>query len=750
MVRRERKISVGLALPIVIASLAWLGGCGGDSSVGYTLPPPPPPPGVKVSGTVRSPNGQLARSSWELLYQLAGSSAHALSGSFVPVGAGNVVQLVFRRPDGVETVMAETRTNSLGQYELPLPANSTEDTCRFLVVAGPLRAFVTSTRSPVDVDPISEAMVRLVLATAGPRLCSYATPDLIEIDRVIRQIPGAVSGGSASDAANDAFLQAGANAAVRAALVAPIATATPVQSPTRTNTPTHTPTEGATVTPTYTFTRVPTNTPTQPGPTRTFTRTLSPTPTAPPSATPTATPIPSDTPTSTPEVSPTPTDTPTQTATPTETEVPTVTPTPTPSSTPSHTSTATATATPEVTPPAITVGDISAAAGAVVTVPIFLQQNGNATVTLAPLILGYDPSQLSFERCDKAPAVSAGKIAAAATPSAGVLRVVLAGDLVPFADGEILRCQFRIAVTASGQTTVAFVSAQLADAAEREFAATGRSGTITISGPAPPQVVLGAVSVAPGNDVTVPISLVPNLRQIVTVAPLEFRFDSSRLTFRRCLRSVGVSRGKEVTASPVAADTVRLVLAGDLVPLNEGPIVECTFSAAVSATGTATLEFERAELADDQFNDFSASGIDGSVRFVEGLPGVTLQDAIASGGEVTVDISLAPVGRNLVTLAPLIVRYEDGNVLTFIECTKDEALSPQTQIQARNPEPGELRLVLAGDLTPFPAGRIAQCRFTTSAQAQGTATLSVGRASFADDQFTEYEASGVSGQVVLE
>lgn len=758
MVRRQRKMRIGLALPVVVCLVSTMG-CGGDSNVGYTLPPPPPPPGVKVSGTVRAPNGQLARSSWERLYSLSGSIAQALSGSFVPVGAGNVVQLIFRRADGIETIMGETRTNALGEYELPLPANTTEDTCRFLVVAGPLRAFVTSTRSPVDVDPTSEATVRLVLGQAGARLCAYATSDLVRIERVLRQIPGTVTGATASDAANDAFIQGAANPQVIEALIAPIATPTQVRSPSATPTVSFSPTLGATATPTLTFTRLPTNTPTHTQPTRTFTRTFTPT-VPPPTATPSSTTAitPSFTPSFTPTLAPEPTASPTETeaptpeasATPTETSSPTVTATPSLSATPSATSTATASLTPEVTPPHILVGDTSAAAGTIVTVPISLQQNGNSTVTLAPLELNYDPAILTFERCDKAAAVSRGKLLGAATPAAGTLRVVLAGDLVPFADGDIVLCQFRIAATATGETTVAFVSAQLADAAEREFSATGRSGIVTISGLAPPQFVIGQVEVAPGQEVTVPIGLIPNERQIVTIAPLEFRFDSGALTFRRCLRSVGVSRGKQVTAALVEDGLVRVVLAGDLAPLAEGAVIGCTFAASPSAIGSSNLVFQRAEVADGAFNDFTASGTNGSIRVIAGLPAVQIEDANALGGEVTINVLLNSVGRSLVTLAPLVLRYDDDTVLSFVECTKDEALSAGKRLQTLVPSPGELRIVLAGDLEPFPAGRIVQCRFSVVSGVTGLATVSVERASFADDTFAEYEASGADGNVVLE
>lgn len=759
MVRTNGNSRAWLVLALVSMVSSGTIGCGGDSSVGYTLPPPPRE-GVFVRGTVRAPNGILARGgSWQRLHDAVVGSAYALSGTFVPVGAGHTVRLVLRRPDGTELEYGRTVTNAQGQYEFILPPNTTEDTCRFLVVAGPLRAFVTSTVSAVDIDPLSEASVRLVLLTAGPNLCAYSTADLVNIDRAIKLAPGAVAGNAASDAANDATGKASNDPRVQAALIAPIATPTLVSSPataTPTSPPTFTATLGATATPTLTFTRLPTNTPTltrtatrspTPGlPTATHTSTSTPTPEL-PTATATETPLPSATPTETETASPTLP--PTETPTPLPTATPTLSPTYTPSFSPSASATPTPTATPVVTPPQITVGNVEASAGTVAVVPISLDQRGNATVTLAPLTLRFDPAVLSFESCNRAAGVSPGKTVSAGSPEAGLLRVVVAGDLVPFPNGSIIECRFRIAASASGTTTISFVSALLADAEEQEFVAEGTSGTIAITGPPPPQLRIGQVNVAPGNLVSVPIALASHGRNLVTIAPLEFTYDSSKLLFRRCQRAVGVSSAKRVTTAVPNIGRVRLVLVGDLTVLADGPVVECTFEAQAAATGVASLSFERANVADDSFNDFDASGSDGSVTLVPGLPSLVVGDAIASpGGQALVALELQNAGTSVVTLAPLELRYDTS--LSLVECVKDEAVSSGFTLRASVVAPGQLRLVLAGDLEPLPNGRIATCLFDVAPLATVDAVLSVQRADFADAAFVEYSGAGASGRVDLE
>jgi hypothetical protein len=186
-----------------------------------------------------------------------------------------------------------------------------------------------------------------------------------------------------------------------------------------------------------------------------------------------------------------------------------------------------------------------------------------------------------------------------------------------------------------------------------------------------------------------------------------------------------------------------------LTVLADGPVVECTFIARSNASGSAALGFVSANVADDQFDDFDASGSDGSITLVPGLPSLTVGDGSARpGGQVTVALSLDPAGTPVVTLAPLELHYDTS--LSLVECTRDEAVSAQKSLSAQEVAPGILRLVLAGDLEPLPEGRIASCTFAVAADAAVDAVLSVRRADMADADFREFAAAGVSGRIQLE
>src|SRR5262249_51112408 len=156
---------------------------GGNSDVETQNPPPPGGPGPKISGTVKAPNGDVALLQPSVLERFAGlalSEAQALTGDFVPVGSGIEVILSHRNNDGVENFIARTFTNSAGQYAFNFPPDTTQDTCRFIVAAGAMRAFVTAATVPpgVDITPLTEAAVRMVLAVGGFNLCAYTTQDL--------------------------------------------------------------------------------------------------------------------------------------------------------------------------------------------------------------------------------------------------------------------------------------------------------------------------------------------------------------------------------------------------------------------------------------------------------------------------------------------------------------------------------------------------------------------------------------------
>lgn len=795
----RRQVRKGIQLALAMACLGWLMGCGGDSGVGYTIPPPPPPPGPRVSGSVRAPNGNLAALSPGILQRIAdgpAGTAYALTGSFSTVPRNQEVRLIHRRSDGFEQHISSSFTNDQGQYELSLPENTTQDTCRFLVEAGPMRAFVTATRAPIDIDPITTAAVRLVLAAAGNRLCEYTTQDLIEILQAIRSAPGTVIGANASQASDDATAKASQDPDVQRAVAAPIAATTPTRTFTMqpAATFTHTVPPGSatpTHTPTNTFTRMATVSPTQTRPPGTNTPTSTPRP----SSTPTSSPMPSSTPTSTQAFTPThtavptntetpqpptatptvtftstpaeptatftftatvaPSSTPTNTSSPTVTETHTLTPTftstPTFTQTPTATltATATATATPEITPPHITVGDAAANAGGTVVVSIGLLQNGNDMVTLSPLQLSFDPAVLAFLSCNRAPGVSPGKTVSALSPEAGLLRVVLAGDLAVLPDGPILECSFRIAVTATEDTAVQFVSAELADAEFTELAATGTSGTVSITAGALPSIQIDTVNGGAGGRAVVPIRLTKNSLNIVTIAPLDIGFDGEALTPTACVAAAGVSAGKRVQWSVLEPGLLRVVLAGDLDVLPDGPVIDCSFDVATTASGMSALTYVAANLADDELTDYEAIGTDGGVTVLD-LPTILVGNGSGSAGSTaTVEISLVPAGRSLVTLAPLVIRFNPAQ-LGLAGCQAADGVAPEKNVDVAVPEPGLLRVVLSGDLSVLSPGALLQCTFNIAAQATGSAALIFESANLADSDFVDYDALGSSGSISIE
>jgi hypothetical protein len=634
-------MTIKLTLPALCVS--FLVGCGGDSGVGVTQSPPAPPPAPRVSGTVKAPNRDIAAlpSLLERFANLAVSKAMALSGSFLGVGRNVTVRLIHRRADGAAQLVATAFTDDQGFYELSLAVNTTEDTCRYILEAGsgPMRAFVTSTKKAVDIDPITEAVVRLVLsASSGGRLCDYTIEDLLAIDAAVRAAPGeAITGRNASQASDDATFKAARDPGVQAALAAPIATLTPRSTDTAgvpTATPTNTlPPSSATPsrTPSPTFTLVPSNTPAITAtrtPTRTFTPTFTPTTvlTATPTLTPTQSAIatPTFTPTQVPTSSPTNTSIPTSTSS--FTNTPAATATATPTLTESPVPTATLSPTSGVTPPAIAIGNASGVRGGQVTVPISLTKNGINVVTIAPLTATFDAAVLTMNSCAKTAGVSSGKSVNTAMPSAGHVSIALSGDLVVLPNGVILECTFTVnAAAESGTTPITFVSAGLADDEFNDYDATGTSGDVTIVANVPtatpttavsaPLITVGNASGAAGNPVQVPISLTKNGFNIVTIAPLVLSFDPAVLTFapNSCTRSDAVSPGKSVNTATPQPGRLTIALSGDLAIIPDGEIVRCLFILAAGASGTTPLTFVSAGLADDQFEDIDASGSDGVV-----------------------------------------------------------------------------------------------------------------------------------------
>jgi hypothetical protein len=153
-----------------------------------------------------------------------------------------------------------------------------------------------------------------------------------------------------------------------------------------------------------------------------------------------------------------------------------------------------------------------------------------------------------------------------------------------------------------------------------------------------PHLTLGSTNGAAGSQVTVRVSLTSNGTNVVTIAPLRFSVDPSLLTFGMCTKAVGVSAGKAVNSAVPAAGQVSVALSGDLVAIPDGEIIDCTFTiAAGAANGVIAVTFQSAALADDQFNDYDATGSSGSV---------TVGDGMSSTPTTTPEATLTPTPTN--------------------------------------------------------------------------------------------------------
>ncbi len=742
-------------------------GCGGDAATTIETQPPPLPPGPVVNGTVSLPNGRLARLERSVLQRFAAlvvEEAEALTANIRPVGRQVAVQLTHRRADGTTQSLDTAFTNDQGQYLITLPSGTSEDTCRFIVSVGDgstlTRAFVTSASAPVNIDFVSETAVFVVLGRVdlGANLCDFSTEELRDLVNAIRRLPGDVSGANVFEVNRSALIAAASDPGIQQMLdeisgrPTPVATRTPLQ-PTATVPPTITATFTATRTVTVTRTPVPSNTPaTPPPPSATRTRT--------------ATAAPSNT------------RTPTQTAT-----RPPFTATPTHTATPPPTFTPTSTNTPAATPPHITIGSVSGAPSAEVTVPISLTKNEFTIVTIAPLIFEFDPAVLTFGNCTSK---VDGKNVDFGSPSTGRISIVMSGGLGTIPDDAIIDCTFTIdgGAAPDSSTTLAFVRAGMADADTNDVEGTGSNGSVTVAGAptetptetetptpsatpttgaTPPHITLGNASGAPGSEVMVPISLTKNGPNIVTIAPLVITFDAGVLSFGSCAKTAEVSSGKSVNAATPQAGRITVALSGDLETLPDGDILQCTFTiAAEAAAGETPLTFQSAGLADDQFNDYEATGTNGSVTITGGeVPTATPTMVVArpqisigsasgeAGSEVTVAIALTKNGPNIVTIAPLVLTF-DTNVLTFGSCTKTAGVSGGKSVNAAQPQPGRLTIALSGDLAPIPDGDVLNCTFTISAgAAAGSTALTFQSAGLADDQFNDFDAGGTSGTVTV-
>jgi len=751
MVRRLAWIRPGVlcGLACVVALAA---GCGGDATTKVSEPPPPPPPGPAVSGSVLMPNGVVAAVSPSLLERVgafAVSQAVALSANVQPVGRNVEVRY---RQFGASSVLGRTNTNDQGLYRFVLPDGVNEAACPPLMVevgggAGFTRALVFTTTDAVDVDFASEAAVRMIVdqleRTAGD-ICAYTPQDVRHIVDLIRQKPGFVPGTTAAEVNANAYALASQDPEILAAVAAPIAPFTPtatrgVSTPTRTPTtapftptappPTATPTNPPpTATATLTFTRIPTNTPTR-----------TPTLGGGITATPTAT-VPTHTPTQTPVFTNTPTTPPTNTPT-TPPEL-TATPTSTPTNTLGFTATPTRTPTTAGAVPQLAIDSPSATAGSSVAVSMLFAKRGFNAVTIAPFVFDFDTTRLTFTNCVS---TVGGKTADAQLQSPGRISVVLSGGLGVIPDGPIMDCTFAVGATSSGNAALTFVTAAAADAQSTEVLATGSSGAVTITGGSGPQIAIGSASGIPGSQVIVPLSFTQNGAGSVTIAPLLFDFDATRLSFGTC---VSTTTGKTAEAAVQSAGRVSVVLSGGLQAIADGQVAQCGFGIAASAAaGAAPLTFQAAGLSNASFAERTANGSNGAVT-VNPASGPTLLLGAASaapGGQATVQISLANAASP-VTIAPLVFGF-DTTRLSFVSCTTSlGGKSVGAELQAT----GRVSLVVSGGLGVIPNGTVASCTFNVGgAAAPGIIPLTFETAAVADASFNETIATGGNGAVTV-
>jgi FG-GAP-like repeat len=175
-----------------------LAACGGDD--GGSPPPPPSPAQIIVSGTVQAPAGQVALFTkprlWERIGALVFPEAVAALSGVSPVLDGTPVQLVRIDDAGnVAAALASTAV-SAGRYSFNLTSLGLNPSSNLLVqvvnsvTGAQMRAFVTG--PTVDLDPISETAIRLVLErialTPGTTLNQFTVTELRDIAGATNQL----------------------------------------------------------------------------------------------------------------------------------------------------------------------------------------------------------------------------------------------------------------------------------------------------------------------------------------------------------------------------------------------------------------------------------------------------------------------------------------------------------------------------------------------------------------------------------
>jgi hypothetical protein len=195
MITRAKKfwtIAATLSFTLTLAA------CGGDD--GGSPPPPPSPAQIIVSGTVQAPAGQVALFTKPSLRERIGAlvfpeDVAALSG-VSPVSDGTPVQLIRIDDAGNVAAALASTTVSAGRYSFNLTSLGLNPSSNLLVhvvnsgTGAQMRAFVTG--PTVDLDPISETAVRLVLErivlTPGTTLTGFTVTELRDITGAVNQL----------------------------------------------------------------------------------------------------------------------------------------------------------------------------------------------------------------------------------------------------------------------------------------------------------------------------------------------------------------------------------------------------------------------------------------------------------------------------------------------------------------------------------------------------------------------------------
>lgn len=194
----QRTLGGARSLAALFSLMLTLAACGGGGDGGGSTPPPTAQ--ASVSGTVQAPGGQVAIFSQPTLWDRIGTlfwpeAVAALSG-LSPVPDGTPLQLVRISDTGDVVANLASTAVSGGQYSFNLTSLGLSPAGDLVVrvinsgTGAQLRAFVTG--STVDLNPISETAVRLVLQqivlTPGTTLDHFTLTELRDISGSVNQL----------------------------------------------------------------------------------------------------------------------------------------------------------------------------------------------------------------------------------------------------------------------------------------------------------------------------------------------------------------------------------------------------------------------------------------------------------------------------------------------------------------------------------------------------------------------------------